>query len=122
MACGAFPFAFRTQSFERSKKADPNDYISPNLIWKGEPRTYTYSDGGILQNQPLGMAKNLVVRTRTMSPGTSSLAGMTCQLESRRTRPRPGESRVLNNGVPKIEERRILAVSGFRPRNSDNRR
>ena len=36
---------------------------------------------------PLGMAKNLVVRTRTMSPGTSSLAGMTCQLESRRTRP-----------------------------------
>jgi putative chitinase len=34
----------------------------------------------------------------------------------------PGESRVLNNGVPKIEERRIPAVSGPHPRNSDNRR
>ena len=34
----------------------------------------------------------------------------------------PGESRVLNNGVPKIEERRIPAISGPHPRNSDNRR
>ena len=62
VACGAFPFAFRTQSFERSKKADPNDYISPNLIWKGGPRTYTYSDGGILQNQPLGMESSAITR------------------------------------------------------------
>jgi hypothetical protein len=28
--------------------------------WDHDPATFTYSDGGILQNQPLGMAKNLV--------------------------------------------------------------
>jgi predicted acylesterase/phospholipase RssA len=60
VACGAFPIAFRTQDIVRSKQTDPDDYISPNLAWNGNPATFTYSDGGILQNQPLGMAKNLV--------------------------------------------------------------
>jgi predicted acylesterase/phospholipase RssA len=60
VACGAFPIAFRTQDIVRSKQTDPDDYISPNLAWNGDPATFTYSDGGILQNQPLGMAKNLV--------------------------------------------------------------
>ncbi len=60
VACGAFPIAFRTQEIVRSKQADPDDYISPNLAWNGNPTPFTYSDGGILQNQPLGMAKNLV--------------------------------------------------------------
>jgi len=60
VACGAFPIAFRTQSVERSKAAEGDDYDSPNLAWDGKPTTFTYSDGGILQNQPLGMAKNLV--------------------------------------------------------------
>jgi hypothetical protein len=60
VACGAFPIAFRTQGIERSKQADPDDFNSQNLHWDGKPTTFTYSDGGILQNQPLGMAKNLV--------------------------------------------------------------
>jgi len=61
VACGAFPIAFRTQDLQRSAKAEPDDYTSENLEpWPGDPTTFTYSDGGILQNQPLGMAKNLV--------------------------------------------------------------
>lgn len=62
VACGAFPIAFRAQDLVRCKKgADAYDYSSPNIEdWKSDPRTFTYSDGGILQNQPLGMAKNLV--------------------------------------------------------------
>jgi hypothetical protein len=60
VACGAFPIAFRPQELVRSKAADPADYTSPALAWNGDPTPFTYSDGGILQNQPLGMAKNLV--------------------------------------------------------------
>ena len=60
VASGAFPIAFRPQGIERSKQLDPADYSSPNLGWNGQATTFTYSDGGILQNQPLGMAKNLV--------------------------------------------------------------
>jgi hypothetical protein len=61
VACGAFPGAFRPQDMERSSTAEPNDYAGQNLEpWERDPGTFTYSDGGILQNQPLGMAKNLV--------------------------------------------------------------
>ncbi len=61
VACGAFPFAFRAQDVQRSAKGEPGDYTAENLEpWKHDPATFTYSDGAILQNQPLGMAKNLV--------------------------------------------------------------
>lgn len=61
VACGAFPLAFRAQDLSRSATNEPDDYASPNLeTWDHDPATFTYSDGGILQNQPLGMAKNLV--------------------------------------------------------------
>jgi hypothetical protein len=61
VACGAFPFAFRSQDVQRSAKLEPRDYPATNLEpWASDPQTFTYSDGGILQNQPLGMAKNLV--------------------------------------------------------------
>jgi hypothetical protein len=61
VACGAFPVAFRTQDVQRSAKGEPGDYAAENLEpWQQDPTTFTYSDGGILQNQPLGMAKNLV--------------------------------------------------------------
>ena len=61
VACGAFPIAFRPQDVSRSAKNEPDDYPSQNLEpWPQDPQPYTYSDGGILQNQPLGMAKNLV--------------------------------------------------------------
>jgi predicted acylesterase/phospholipase RssA len=60
VACGAFPIAFRTKDLLR-KREDflPCDNLDP---WPdGETtHTFTYTDGGVLQNQPLGMAKNLV--------------------------------------------------------------
>lgn len=60
VACGAFPIAFRMQDLLRNI----TDYTSPDLvraIWGGVPcRCFTYTDGGVFQNQPLGMAKNLV--------------------------------------------------------------
>jgi hypothetical protein len=61
VACGAFPFAFRSQDVQRSAKDEPFDYPAANLEpWDHDPQIFTYSDGGILQNQPLGLAKNLV--------------------------------------------------------------
>ena len=61
VACGAFPFAFRPQDLQRSAKTESDDYPPENLQpWAQDPATFTYSDGGILQNQPLGIAKNLV--------------------------------------------------------------
>lgn len=61
VACGAFPIAFRAQDIQRSAKLETDDYPSANLEpFESDPVTYTYSDGGILQNQPLGIAKNLV--------------------------------------------------------------
>jgi hypothetical protein len=61
VACGAFPIAFRAQDIVRSAKSEPDDYVAENLVtWDQDPTTFTYSDGGVLQNQPLGMAKNLV--------------------------------------------------------------
>jgi hypothetical protein len=63
VASGAFPGAFRAQDVLRSAKKESDDYSPENLEpWDGDPTTFTYSDGGILQNQPLGMAKNLVDR------------------------------------------------------------
>ncbi len=61
VSCGAFPIAFRARNLQRSAKGEPDDYSGQNLEpWDQDPATFTYSDGGILQNQPLGMAKNLV--------------------------------------------------------------
>ncbi len=61
VACGAFPVAFRPQDIARSVQNEPDDFPDENLEpWETDPTTFTYSDGGILQNQPLGIAKNLV--------------------------------------------------------------
>jgi len=61
VACGAFPIAFRAQDVLRSAKGEPDDYSASNLMpWDQDPAPFTYSDGGVLQNQPLGIAKNLV--------------------------------------------------------------
>jgi hypothetical protein len=61
VACGAFPIAFRPQDLQRSAKAEPDDYPPENLVsWKHDPTPFTYTDGGVLQNQPIGIAKNLV--------------------------------------------------------------
>jgi hypothetical protein len=61
VACGAFPIAFRPQNLMRSAKNEPDDFPAASLSkWNADPRQFTYTDGGVLQNQPLGIAKNLV--------------------------------------------------------------
>ena len=61
VACGAFPIAFRARDVQRSAEKEPADYpVANREPWERDPQSYTYSDGGILQNQPLGLAKNLV--------------------------------------------------------------
>jgi hypothetical protein len=57
VACGAFPFAFRTKDLLRRRSEYPTNNLE---LWADDPHKFTYSDGGILQNQPLGMAKNMV--------------------------------------------------------------
>lgn len=57
---GAFPMAFRPPDLSRSAQGEP-DYPAQAMVpWANDPRLFTYTDGGVLQNQPLGMAKNLV--------------------------------------------------------------
>ena len=61
VACGAFPIAFSVQDVVRNIA----DFIgSPYLIqslWNGQASIpFCYTDGGVFQNEPLGMAKNLV--------------------------------------------------------------
>jgi hypothetical protein len=62
VACGAFPVAFRVQDLVRNIA----DYASDTLdrtLWGGQANTkFTYTDGAVFQNEPLGMAKNLVER------------------------------------------------------------
>jgi len=63
VSCGAFPFAFSVQELVRNI----TDFLSsPFLVkslWNGKPSMpFCYTDGGVFQNQPLGMAKNLVER------------------------------------------------------------
>ncbi len=74
VACGAFPFAFRPRQIVR----EANEYVNRvTPLWPGkaslstpgttyvtpspkQPWSFAYTDGGVLQNQPLGVAKDLV--------------------------------------------------------------
>ena len=57
VSCGAFPFAFEPVEVERHRA----EYDSPDLVSQIlETQGFCYTDGGTFQNQPLGMAKNLV--------------------------------------------------------------
>src|SRR5260370_10391090 len=57
VASGAYPLAFRAKELDRKRA----DYTKGNLEpWTDDPSRFTYTDGGVLQNEPLGMAKNLV--------------------------------------------------------------
>jgi hypothetical protein len=59
VSCGAFPFAFRVKELRRLRK----EFSRPHLDkWEPDPekRNFAYTDGGLFQNEPLGMAKNLV--------------------------------------------------------------
>jgi hypothetical protein len=71
VASGAFPAAFRSRPIAHSSGEYDTPRLpgSPNvpqpgvcyLDWQGsDPATFCHCDGGVLQNQPLGIAKNLV--------------------------------------------------------------
>jgi predicted acylesterase/phospholipase RssA len=55
VASGAFPFAFRVQDIYRHQSEYPNADPFPAAT-----ELFSYSDGGIFQNEPLGMAKDFV--------------------------------------------------------------
>jgi len=57
VACGAFPLAFRPGDLSRDVKEFDSPFLAP---WAQSPRDFTYTDGGVFQNQPIGLAKNLV--------------------------------------------------------------
>ncbi|MDE3105022.1 MAG: patatin-like phospholipase family protein [Acidobacteriota bacterium] len=57
VASGAFPLAFRAKELVRPR----NDYARENLEpWSEETRRFTYTDGAVLQSEPLAMAKRIV--------------------------------------------------------------
>ncbi len=59
VASGAFPFAFRVKAIKRRRSEYPDTTLEG---WppSTKEKTFTYSDGGVLQNQPIGLAKNLI--------------------------------------------------------------
>lgn len=58
VSCGAFPFAFRVKELRRLETEYTRHNRDP---WPPPPeRDFAYTDGGIFQNEPLGLAKNLV--------------------------------------------------------------
>ncbi len=57
VSCGAFAFAFRVIDVSRSAA----DYANRDLQSQiGTPQSFSYTDGGTFQNEPLGLAKDLV--------------------------------------------------------------
>ncbi|HVB97780.1 MAG TPA: hypothetical protein VNJ12_00410 [Candidatus Dormibacteraeota bacterium] len=56
VSCGAFPFAFRVKDLVRRR----SEYDSPDIDFPSPFETFAYTDGGVFQNEPLGLAKNLV--------------------------------------------------------------
>lgn len=59
VSCGAFPFAFRVKDLVRHR----DEFDSPNIVFPMPFATFTYTDGGVFQNEPLGLAKELVDAT-----------------------------------------------------------
>jgi hypothetical protein len=67
---GAFPVAFRPKAIEHSVKEYGERLPADRRLWQQgkvyvdfvgrSPAEFAHSDGGVLQNQPLGIAKNLV--------------------------------------------------------------
>jgi predicted acylesterase/phospholipase RssA len=56
IASGAFPFAFKVQEIER-QTADP--VYKDSVIYESGVIPFAYTDGGIFENEPLGMAISL---------------------------------------------------------------
>lgn len=71
IASGAFPVAFRATAVDHSVEEYGIKLPGDQAAWvegqtyvdwgkRGSPRPFAHSDGGVLQNQPLGIAKDLV--------------------------------------------------------------
>jgi predicted acylesterase/phospholipase RssA len=60
VASGAFPFAFRAKAIERHRGEYPDPTLEGWPVNSTETKTFAYTDGGVLQNQPIGLAKNLI--------------------------------------------------------------
>lgn len=61
VACSAFPFAFRVQDLVRTLDCyNSSPFFDPSCFGGATSRSFTYTDGGLFQNQPLGLAKKLV--------------------------------------------------------------
>jgi predicted acylesterase/phospholipase RssA len=56
VACGAFPLAFRVKDLVRHR----DEFDSPDIVFPRPFETFAYTDGGVFQNEPLGLAKDLV--------------------------------------------------------------
>lgn len=54
---GAFPFAFRLMQLQR-RGDDPS--FAGSVLHKNQAYDFAYTDGGLFENEPLGLAKNLV--------------------------------------------------------------
>lgn len=57
ISCGAFPIAFRAKELIRLESEYPARFLVPFVP---PVQTFTYTDGGLFQNEPLGMAKDFV--------------------------------------------------------------
>jgi hypothetical protein len=57
ISCGAFPFAFRVVELTRQAATYQRPGLVSNLL---STQRFAYTDGGTFDNEPLGMAKNLV--------------------------------------------------------------
>jgi hypothetical protein len=55
VSCGSFPFAFSVRDLQRRRADYPSDAKIPS-----DPIICAYTDGGTFQNEPIGLAKNLV--------------------------------------------------------------
>jgi len=61
VSCGAFPFAFRMQEILRHASEYPGADMDPRTTsFPSQVETFVYTDGGVFQNEPLGLAKDLV--------------------------------------------------------------
>lgn len=62
VSCGAFPFAFRAKDLIRNHVEYQSEFLPPvpDGSFPAPTRSFTYTDGGTFENEPLGMAKKLV--------------------------------------------------------------
>jgi hypothetical protein len=62
VSSGAFPFAFAVKELIRHPEeyTDPGYSLKKPIAYPPTNGAYAYTDGGVFQNEPLGLAKNLV--------------------------------------------------------------